>query len=64
MDNDGRGDLGPQQAGKKFAASVARDVPGPEVILCPEGYDINGLLAAEGVQAVRDLLGVDRQRDE
>lgn len=63
-DNDGNGDSGPQQAGKRFAATVARDVPGPEVILCPEGHDINSHMKEFGVQATRDLLGIDRKHDE
>jgi len=51
-DNDDTG------AGRKFAAKVSQNVPGPEVVLLPEGHDVNSYFAEHGRQALRDYLGV------
>lgn len=54
-DNDDTG------AGSKFAAKVARQVPGPEVILLPEGHDVNSFYCEVGVAGLREYLGVDKK---
>lgn len=54
-DNDDQG------AGRKFAAKVASQVPGPEPILAPEGEDMNSALKVLGAQGLRDLL--DRKKE-
>jgi len=54
-DNDDTG------AGSKFAAKVARQVPGPEVILLPEGHDVNSFYCEVGSAGLRDYLGVDKK---
>jgi DNA primase len=51
-DNDDTG------AGRKFAAKIAGKVPGPEVVLMPEGHDVNSYLAEFGRAALREYLGV------
>lgn len=51
-DNDDTG------AGKKFAAKVAQRVPGPRIMLFPEGEDVNSFFAKEGRDALREFLGV------
>lgn len=51
-DNDDTG------AGRKFAAKVSQNVPGPEVMLMPEGHDVNSYFAEHGRQALRDYMGV------
>lgn len=51
-DNDDTG------AGRKFAAKVAQNVPGPEVILMPEGHDVNSFYCEFGRAALRDFMGV------
>src|SRR4030095_14899140 len=45
-DNDDTG------AGKKFAAKVAQNVPGPQVLLMPEGHDVNSYYCEFGRQAL------------
>lgn len=54
-DNDDTG------AGSKFAAKVARQVPGPEVVLMPEGHDVNSLFCEVGTAGLREYLGVDKK---
>jgi len=54
-DNDDTG------AGGKFAAKVARQVPGPEVVLMPEGHDVNSLFCEVGTAGLREYLGVDKK---
>jgi DNA primase len=51
-DNDDTG------AGRKFAAKLAQNVPGPEIKLFPEGYDVNSYYCEFGRQALRDYMGV------
>jgi DNA primase len=51
-DNDDTG------AGRKFAAKVAQKVPGPNVVLMPEGHDVNSYYAEYGRTALREYLGV------
>lgn len=51
-DNDDTG------AGRKFAAKVAMNVPGPEVVLMPEGHDVNSLYCSVGRTGLREYLGV------
>lgn len=51
-DNDDTG------AGRKFAAKVAQNVPGPQVVVMPEGHDVNSYFCEHGRQALRDYLGV------
>lgn len=51
-DNDDTG------AGRKFAAKIAARVPGPRVVLLPEGHDVNSYYAEFGRQALRDYLEV------
>ena len=50
-DNDDQG------AGRKFAAKVSQKVPGPNVVLMPEGHDVNSYYAEFGREALRDYLG-------
>lgn len=51
-DNDDTG------AGRKFAAKVSQNVPGPEVVLMPEDHDVNSYYCEFGRQALRDYMGV------
>jgi DNA primase len=51
-DNDDTG------AGRKFAAKVAQNVPGPEVLLLPEGHDVNSYYCEFGRAALREFMGV------
>jgi DNA primase len=51
-DNDDQG------AGKKFAAKLAQNVPGPEIRLFPEGHDVNSFFCEHGRQALREFMGV------
>jgi DNA primase len=51
-DNDDTG------AGRKFAAKIAKNVPGPEVVLMPEGHDVNSLYCEVGRTGLREFLGV------
>lgn len=51
-DNDDTG------AGRKFAAKIAQKVPGPNVVLLPEGHDVNSYYAEFGRTALREHLGV------
>lgn len=51
-DNDDTG------AGRKFAAKIAKNVPGPEVVLMPEGHDVNSLYCEVGRAGLREFLGV------
>ena len=51
-DNDDTG------AGRKFAGKVAQNVPGPEVLLLPEGHDVNSYYCEFGREALREFLGV------
>lgn len=53
-DNDDQG------AGRKFAAKVSLKVPGPRVVLMPEGHDVNSFYAEFGREALRDHLGMAR----
>lgn len=55
-DNDDQG------AGKTFSAKVAKQVPGPEVILMPEGHDVNSYFKEVGVAGLREYLGVDKKK--
>lgn len=57
VDNDDSG------AGKQFAAKVAKSVPGPEVVLMPEGHDVNSLYCEVGREGLREHLGVDRAKE-
>ncbi|HJV99836.1 MAG TPA: toprim domain-containing protein [Arthrobacter sp.] len=52
-DNDDQG------AGRKFAAKVAQKVPGPRVVLMPEGHDVNSYYAEFGRTALREYMGVE-----
>jgi DNA primase len=54
-DNDDTG------AGSKFAAKVARQVPGPEVVLMPENHDVNSFYCEVGPAGLREYLGVDKK---
>jgi len=51
-DNDDTG------AGKKFAAKVAQNVPGPQILLMPEGHDVNSYYCEFGREALREYMGV------
>lgn len=51
-DNDDQG------AGRKFASKLAQKVPGPKIILMPEGHDVNSYLAEFGREALREFMGV------
>jgi DNA primase len=51
-DNDDTG------AGRKFAAKVAQHVPGPRVVLFPEGHDVNSYYCAFGREALREFMEV------
>lgn len=51
-DNDDTG------AGRKFAAKVALNVPGPEVLLMPENHDVNSFYCEFGREALREYMGV------
>jgi DNA primase len=53
-DNDDQG------AGRKFAAKVAQNVPGPKVLLMPEGHDVNSYYCEFGRQALREYMGVKK----
>lgn len=61
-DNDGSGDK--QEPGKpptgsaQFIKKVSEAIENPVVIMCPEGYDINGLYKEKGEAAVKELLRV------
>ena len=52
-DNDDTG------AGRKFAGKVAQKVPGPNVVLLPEGHDVNSYYAEFGREALREFLGAE-----
>jgi DNA primase len=51
-DNDDTG------AGRKFASKLAQNVPGPRVVLMPEGHDVNSYFSEFGRQALRDFMEV------
>lgn len=51
-DNDDQG------AGRKFASKVAQNVPGPEVLLMPEGHDVNSYYCEFGRRALREYMGL------
>lgn len=53
-DNDDTG------AGRKFATKVSQKVPGPEIVLFPEGYDVNSYYVEFGREALRDFLGAEK----
>lgn len=52
-DNDDQG------AGRKFATKVAQKVPGPEIILLPQGHDVNSYFVEFGREALRQHLGME-----
>jgi DNA primase len=52
-DNDDTG------AGRKFAAKVAQNVPGPNVVVMPESHDVNSYYCQFGRQALREYMGVN-----
>lgn len=56
-DNDDKEMKNGKHAGREFAARVAQKVPGPHVILMPEGHDVNSFYAEFGREALRDHLG-------
>jgi DNA primase len=58
-DNDDKVMKNGEYAGRKFATSVAKKVPGPRLVLMPEGYDINSYYCAFGREALREHLGVE-----
>ena len=60
-DNDDKEMKDGTHAGQKFAAKVAKLVPGPEVILMPAGHDVNSYFAEVGTAGLREYLGVDRR---
>ncbi|MGZ4659719.1 MAG: toprim domain-containing protein [Arthrobacter sp.] len=51
-DNDDTG------AGRKFAAKVAQNVPGPEVKVADEGHDVNSMYVQYGREAIRKWMGM------
>jgi DNA primase len=51
-DNDDQG------AGRKFASKLAQKVPGPKIVLLPEGHDVNSYLVEFGREALREFMGV------
>jgi DNA primase len=51
-DNDDQG------AGRKFAAKVAQNVPGPQIVLMPDGHDVNSYYCEFGRDALREFVGV------
>lgn len=62
-DNDDKEMKNGEHAGRKFSAMVAKQVPGPEVILMPEGHDVNSYFGEVGVAGLREYLGVDRKKN-
>lgn len=46
------------QAGRDFGKRVAADIEGATIIHLPDGLDVNDLYLSEGVNAVRQLLGM------
>jgi len=52
-DNDDTG------AGKKFAAKLAQQVPGPRIVLFPEGHDVNSFYCEHGREALREFMGLE-----
>jgi DNA primase len=61
-DNDDKEMKNGEHAGRKFAAGIAKQVPGPEVILMPEGHDVNSYFKEVGVAGLREYLGVDKKK--
>jgi DNA primase len=57
-DNDDKEMKNGKHAGREFAARIAQKVPGPKVILMPEGHDVNSYFAEFGREALRDHLGM------
>lgn len=57
-DNDDKQMKNGEYAGRKFAAKIAQKVPGPNVVLMPEGHDVNSYYAEFGRTALREHLGV------
>ena len=60
-DNDDKEMKNGEHAGTKFAARVAKLVPGPEVIKMPDGHDVNSFYGEVGPAGLREYLGVDRK---
>lgn len=56
-DNDDKEMKNGKHAGREFAARVSQKVPGPQVVLMPEGHDVNSFYAEFGREALRDHLG-------
>jgi DNA primase len=56
-DNDDKEMKNGKHAGREFAAKIAQKVPGPNVILMPEGHDVNSYYAEFGREALREHLG-------
>ena len=51
-DNDDHGE------GMKFAEKVQADVRGARIILMPEGYDVNSFVVENGIDALRQKVGL------
>lgn len=47
-------------AGAKFARKVAEDVNGSVIIGMPNGHDVNSFVLAEGIEALRKKVGLDK----
>lgn len=60
-DNDDKEMKNGEHAGTKFAARVAKQVPGPEVVKMPNGHDVNSYFCEVGAAGLREFLGVDRK---
>lgn len=60
-DNDDKEMKNGEHAGTKFAARVAKLVPGPEVVRMPSGHDVNSFFGEVGTAGLREYLGVDRR---
>lgn len=59
-DNDDKPNADGSRPGREFAKKIASMVPGPEVVLWPDGMDANEAMLKLGPAGVRDHLGVDR----
>lgn len=57
-DNDDKEMKNGKHAGREFAARVAQKVPGPRVVLMPEGHDVNSFYAEFGREALREHMEV------
>ena len=51
-DNDDKGE------GRKFAEEVQKSVKGSKIIMMDEGYDVNKFVQENGIQALRDKVGL------